>query len=488
MHSFSKIYNTSLALLTDLYQLTMAQGYFRLGMQNTMSCFHLFFRKKPFGGNYAIATGIGPILEFIENFRYEASDLDYLRQLSSSDGTPLFQQDFLDYLKNLKFSCDVDAVEEGSVVFPYEPLVRIKGPLLQAQLLETPLLNLFNFQTLIATKASRICLASCPDTVVEFGVRRAQGIDGGISATRASFIGGCHLTSNVIGGKLFGIPVSGTQAHSWVMAFDTEEEAFENFAKVAPKQCVFLVDTYDTVEGIKKAIHIAKKIQKQGTKLLGIRLDSGDLAGLSITARSLLDEAGMQDVNIMATNTLDELVIKDLKQQGAKINMWGVGTHLVTGEDQPALDGVYKLAALQDKSGKWQHKLKISDSISKVTDPGILQVRRFFSPEGVALYDVIYDELGEMHPLRAIETLDPSCIQKIDPTLKNEDLLIPMIRLGKVIYKTPPLVQMRERTYDQLKKFSPGVLRFLNPHRYFVGLESSLYEKKLNIIKEIKRS
>lgn len=487
MHPYFMHEAQSLALLTDLYQLIMAQGYWRLGMADRQSCFHLFFRRKPFHGSYAVVAGIESILQFIEEFHYTASDLEYLAGLLGQDGQLLFDKKFLQYLSKLHMRCNLAGMEEGSIAFPYEPMIRVTGPLLQAQLLETPLLNLFNFQTLIATKASRICLAATPDPVIEFGVRRAQGIDGALSATRSAYVGGCHSTSNVLGGKLFGIPVSGTQAHSWVMAHETEEEAFENFARTTPGNCAFLIDTYNSMNGAKKAIEVAKKIKKQGIHLIALRIDSGDLADLSIKIRKLLDEADMHSVKIMATNELDEFIIRDLKQQGAKINLWGVGTNLVTGKDQPALDGVYKLAALHNSQGKWERTLKISESLGKVTDPGILQVSRF-EQNGRYLFDVVFDELSTDATLsKAIDPLDPSRIQEIHAELKCNSLLIPMIIEGKINYSLPALTAIRDRTYQEMSKFDSGILRFLNPSSYFVGLEESLYHNKLSLIGKIQR-
>lgn len=477
---------SNLALLTDLYQLIMAQGYWRLGMADRQSCFHLFFRRKPFEGSYAVVAGVASILNFIETFRYDRSDLQYLESLLGKDNKPLFDRQFLKYLSTLKITIDLEGVEEGSIVFPYEPLIRVRGSLLQAQILETPLLNFFNFQTLIATKAARICLAACPDEVIEFGVRRAQGMDGALSATRSSYIGGCHSTSNVLGGKLFGIPVSGTQAHSWVMAHETEEEAFENFAMTTPGNCAFLIDTYNSIKGAKKAIEVAQKIKRRGVNVIALRLDSGDLADLSIKIRKLLDEAGMSSVKIMATNELDEFIIRDLKLQGAKINLWGVGTNLVTAKGQSALDGIYKLAAIQNKQGVWEPTLKISDSIAKTTDPGILQVRRF-EQEGRYCYDVIFDELCPKDMNRGVDHLDPSKVWEIDKELPYRDLLIPMVHGGEVIYKNPALKDMRDRTQRELKKIDSSVTRFLHPDPYFVGLEESLYNKKLSLIGSIKR-
>ena len=274
------VYRESLALLTDLYELTMAYGYWKLGMAEREAAFNVFFRRKPFSGGFAITAGLEIALEFLEHFRYSAADLAYLETLRGSDGTALFEPGFLEYLEKFSFKCDIDAMPEGTPVFPYEPILRVQGPILHAQLLETPLLNILNFQTLIATKSARVCWAARPDPVVEFGVRRAQGIDGGLSASRAAFIGGCESTSNVLAGKVYGIPVKGTHAHSWIMAFDDEEASFEAYAGVMPNNCIFLIDTYETIGGVKKAISVAKKMRQKGIEMIGVRLDSGDLAQL----------------------------------------------------------------------------------------------------------------------------------------------------------------------------------------------------------------
>lgn len=482
----TEVYKTSLALLTDLYQLTMAQGYWKLGIHNRTSCFYMCFRRQPFQGSFAVFAGLQTLIEYIENFRFTASDIEYLKSVTTPDGSPLFQEEFLKYLEEFTFTCDLHSVEEGTVIFPYEPMIRVTGPLLQAQLLESPFLNLVNFQTLIATKSARICKAAYPGDVLEFGVRRAQGIDGALSATRSAYIGGCKYTSNVLGGKLFNIPVSGTHAHSWVMSHKSEEEAFKNFAQVQPGYCVFLVDTYNTVSGTRKAIEVAKQIKKQGIKLLALRLDSGDLAALSIQIRQMLDEEGLQDVKIMATNELDENIIRDLKQQGACIDIWGVGTNLVTGKDQPAFDGVYKLSAIQDEEGVWQHTLKISENSAKVTDPGILQTRRYENATGVVC-DVIYDELlGIKEFPKAIDPLDHSRSFKVKEADHHEELMKIIYKNGKCLYKAPSLEEIRIAALANIKKFPPSVLRFLHPQEHPVGLEESLYKKKMNIIEEIK--
>ena len=353
-----QIYKESLALLTDLYQLTMSYGYWKTGLDRKEAVYHLFFRRAPFQGGFTVAAGLEAAIDYLENFHFDESDLHYLADLKNSEGGRSFPDDFLDYLFNLKFSCDVDAMPEGTIAFPYEPLLRIKGPLIQCQILESPLLNLINFPTLIATKAARIRIAAKDDQIIEFGLRRAQGIDGSITASRAAYIGGCSATSNVLAGKLFGIPVRGTHSHSWVMVFDDELESFQTLAENMPANSVFLVDTYDSLEGVKKAIQVGKWLKKKGKTLKGIRLDSGDLAYLSIKSREMLDKAGFPDAAIVASNELDETLISDLKRQGAQVGVWGVGTNLVTSKDQPALDGVYKLSALRDPGGPLEIQVK----------------------------------------------------------------------------------------------------------------------------------
>lgn len=481
------IYRQPLALLSDLYEFTMAYGYWKEGIAEREAVFNLFFRKRPFGGAFAVAAGLEAAIDYLMDFHFEASDLAYLEKLGSN-GKPLFERKFLDYLSKLKFTCSVDAVPEGTAVFPYEPLIRVQGPILQAQLFEPALLNIINFQTLIATKAARICWAAHPDPVVEFGLRRAQGIDGAISATRASFIGGCESTSHVLGGKLFDIPVKGTQAHSWIMAFPTEEEAFRSFAKSMPNNCILLVDTYDSMGGVKNAIKIATEMRKNKIEMLGIRLDSGDMTRLSIEARKMLDKAGFKKAKIMASNELDEYLIQDLKRQGAQITIWGVGTNLVTGKDQPALDGVYKLSAMKNEKGKWENKLKISDQLAKVTNPGIHQVRRYYDESG-NIADMIYDlEIGVPSKPVIQDALDTTLKKVVNPKWKHRDLLIPMVRKGKKIYKTPSLKQMQKNTHEELSQLSPGMRRFIDPEHYFVGLEKGLYEQKLSMIEQLQKS
>ena len=479
---YAGLYGQSMALLTDLYQLTMAYGYWKLGVGGREAVFNLQFRKHPFNSGFTIACGLHSVIEYLRGLRFDDSDLSYLATLTGNDGKPLFEEAFLEHLREMRFECDVDAVPEGTVVFPHEPLVRVRGPILQAQVVETPLLTLMNFQTLIATKSARVCLATGGEPVLEFGLRRAQGIDGGVSATRAAYVGGAAATSNLLAGKLFGIPVKGTHAHSWVMSFDSELDAFEGYAGVMPNNCVFLVDTYDTLDGVRHAVKVGRKLREKGHEMIGIRLDSGDLAWLSIEARRILDEGGFPDAKILASNDLDEHIITSLKQQGAKITVWGVGTKLVTAYDQPALGGVYKLAALKDGDGRWQYKIKLSEQAIKISNPGILQVRRF-RRDGEYMADAIYDQdLGVSDPATIIDPLDPTRRRVIEPGTPHEDLLVPVLRQGRLVYDPPTLDAIRSRAQDQLSAFHAGVKRFVNPHQYPVGLERRLHDLKTDLI------
>ncbi len=474
----------SLALLTDLYQLTMAYGYWKSGVAERESVFHLFFRKAPFQSGFTLACGLQPAIEFLEFFRFSQEDIEYLATLTGRDNQRLFDRAFLDYLGRLQFSCDLDAVPEGTVVFPQEPLLRIQGPILQAQLVETALLNLLNFQSLIATKAARICLATKGEPVIEFGLRRAQGLDGGLAASRAAYIGGCTGTSNVLAGKMFGIPVKGTHAHSWVMSFDDEPTAFSAYAKAMPNNCIFLVDTYDTLQGVRHAVEVGRWLRGQGHDLAGIRLDSGDLAYLSIEARKLLDEAGFPQAVIVGSNDLDEQIIDSLKQQGAMINVWGVGTKLVTAYDQPALGGVYKLSAVRQADGSWQHKVKVSEQAVKTTTPGIQQVRRFHSPQE-CLGDAIYD-LSQPLPrvFTIVDPFDATRRKQFSPETDYEDLLVPVFRKGHLVCQAPEIHCIRERVREQLARFHGGIKRFIHPHQYPVGLELGLHEFKNRLVLE----
>ncbi len=477
----SEIYRGSLALLTDLYQLTMAYGYWKAGLAGREAVFNLFFRSNPFGGGFAIACGLAWVVDFLEHFRFDASDLAYLQTLCGNDGQPLFESAFLEYLGALEFTCDVDAVPEGTVVFAQEPLVRVRGPVILAQLIETPLLNLVNFQTLIATKAARVCGAARGRPVLEFGLRRAQGIDGGLAVSRAAYVGGCTATSNVLAGKLFGIPVRGTHAHSWVMAFASEREAFEAYARAMPNNCVFLVDTYDTLVGVRHAIEVGRRLRARGHELIGIRLDSGDLAYLSIEARRMLDEAGFPDAVIVASNDLDETIIDSLNAQGARIDLWGVGTRLATADGQPALGGVYKLAAIREPGGPWRYRLKVSEQAIKITTPGIQQVRRFESG-GAFVADMIYDESQPpAGDVTLVDPLDPTRRKHIASGTACADLLVPVFRAGRPVADAPTLAEIRARCRHQLDHFHAGVRRLVNPHQYPVGLEAHLHEVRTRL-------
>lgn len=472
----------SLALLTDLYELTMAYGYWRAGKESEEAVFHLFFRENPFDGGYTVAAGLDAVIQYLDDLRFREADLEALRGICGNDGQRIFSEEFLQHLSDLRFACDVDAIPEGTVVFPLEPMVRVRGPIVQAQIVESALLNLINFQSLIATKAARLSYAAKGDAVIDFGLRRAQGIDGALSASRAAYIGGCDGTSNVLAGALFGIPVKGTHAHSWVMSFDSEAEAFEAYAEVMPNNCLLLVDTYDTLKGVANAIVVGKQLRERGRKLIGIRLDSGDLAYLSIEARKMLDAAGLEDAVIAASNELDEQIITSLKDQGARIDMWGVGTRLVTGWDQPALGGVYKLSAIRRKGGEWEHKVKLSEQTLKISNPGILNVRRFVRG-GEAVGDMIWDETGPLASRTMVDPLDQTRRKSFDGE-EAVDLLVPIYRRGERLYEPPSLDAIRKHREEQLDLFHPGIKRFVNPHRYPVGLEQHLFDLKTRLVLE----
>ncbi|MET4074784.1 nicotinate phosphoribosyltransferase [Hymenobacter sp. UYCo722] len=483
----SGLYAPSLALVTDLYQLTMAYGYWQQGLQDREAVFHLYFRKAPFQGGYAVAAGLALAVDWMENLKFSEDDLEYLGSLSGSKGGVMFPVEFLNYLRHLKFSCNVDAVPEGTVVFGNEPILRIQGPLLQAQLLETALLTLINFQTLIATKAARIREAAGPsDQILEFGLRRAQGFDGGLGASRAAFLGGADATSNVLAGQRYGIPVRGTHAHSWVMAFANEVDAFRAYAQAFPDDSVFLVDTYDTIEGVRQAIKVAREMRANGHELAGIRLDSGDLAYLSREARAVLDEAGFTKTRIVASNDLEENLITSLKQQGARIDTWGVGTQLVTAYNQAALGGVYKLAALRKADdSSWDFTIKLSEQVAKTSIPGILQVRRYLNEYGKPRADMLYNTAEDLPPhLMLVDPADSTRRLPIRPDTQFRELLEPVFRRGQRVLDLPTLAESRALAQREVQSLDPGVRRFLNPHIFPVGLEMGLYEYRTSLILE----
>ncbi len=497
----SSRYRVALSTLTDLYQLTMAYGYFATGTMSKEAVFHMSFRKNPFNGGFAVAGGLAELIDFVEHFRFEEVDLQFLAELQGSDHKPLFSVEFLDYLRNLKLTLDIDAVAEGEVVFAHEPLVRVKGPIIHCQLLETALLNIINFQTLIATKAARLKLAAQGKDVLEFGLRRAQGIDGGLSASRSAYLGGCDATSNVLAGRLYGIPVKGTHAHSWVMSFDDELTAFREYARTMPNNCIFLVDTYDTLAGVANAIKVGQELRAEGHELAGVRLDSGDLAYLSAEARKMLDAAGFLQAQIVASNDLDEAVIASLIDQGAAIDVWGVGTKLVTASDQSALGGVYKLSCVRDAAKSesksksdtdsvWQYRLKLSEQVIKISTPGIHQVRRYYLTEdgdtrfiADMIFDCQNDAIAEnLNEPVIVDPIDFTRRKSIPAQAIFEDLLMPIFRAGQLVYDEPTLEESRTLRHRRLKSFHPSILRLLNPHQYPVGLEAGLHKMKLDIV------
>jgi len=474
----------SWALATDLYQLTMAQGYRMAGIADRQAIFHMFFRTAPFGGRYAVVAGIETFLEWLSSFRFTSDDIDFLATLPGKNGRPLFDVDFLRYLSDWRFRGSLEAMAEGTFVFPHEPMVRVRAPLLDAQLIETTLLSIVNYQTLVATKASRLRLAAGRDEVLEFGLRRAHGLNGGLSASRAAYIGGADATSNVLAAARYNIPVRGTHAHSWVMAFADELTAFEAYASVFPHNSVLLVDTYNTLEGVRNAIVAGKKLREQGADLMGIRLDSGDLAYLAIAARRLLDEEGFQETKIVASNDLDERLVASLKAQGAPIEIWGVGTKLATAFDEPALGGVYKLAAIEEENGRLVERMKLSDQAGKTSIPGCLDVVRLKNGSHYA-GDVIFDTLTEQAP-----GIAESLITIISPedawqrkVIKTESctaalLLEPFMLDGQRVGRVETTAAMRQRTLANLVAFDRAILRFDNPHAYAAGLSPSLHKRR----------
>jgi nicotinate phosphoribosyltransferase len=474
-HNFS-------ALTTDLYEVTMACGYFKAGVTDHEAVFHVTFRENPFAGQFTIACGLATAIDFLRRFHFTDTEVDYLGSQRGNDGKPLFDSRFLDYLHGLQLTCDVDAIPEGTLVFPNEPMIRVVGPIIQCQLLETALLNILNFQSLIATKAARVCLAAKGDPVIEFGLRRSQGVDGGLTAARAAYIGGCAGTSNLQAGQQFGIPVSGTQAHSWVMFFENEREAFQSYARAMPNNCIFLVDTYDSIDGVRHAIEIASELRAQGHEMIGVRLDSGDAVELSIRARQMLDEAGFENAKVVASSNLDEYAITDLKQRGAKIDVWGVGTRLSTGQPDGALGGIYKLGATRGPGGEWKYRIKLSEESVKTSVPGALQVRRFYRSDGKFITDAIYEtDHGVSEPCEIVD-IETRNKTKLPSNAHYCDLLVPILRAGKVVYETPSMEELRENARKQLNCTPPEILRLKDPVAYNIGLERSLHELRSKLI------
>ncbi len=476
---------TDVALNTDLYELTMAQGFFESGLMDAQGCFNVFFRENPFGGGYAVACGIGQIAELVQNMRFDDESISYLASVKAPGGGPMFRAAFLDYLRDFRPHLDVWAVPEGDLVFPREPMVRVQGPIIECQLLETALLNLVNFQTLVATKAARVVYAAEGHPVSDFGLRRAQGHDGGLAVARASFIGGCASTSNVLAGKIYGIPVFGTHAHSWVMAFPTEIDAFRAFAKSSPKNCCLLLDTYDVHQGIQNAIVVAKEMEDVGERLAAIRIDSGDLARLSKDTRTAFDEAGLPYVKISVSNDLDEYTIQSLFAQGAPIDSFGVGTKLATCDPQPALGGVYKLSATRVSDDEpWRPVMKLSEQVYKRTIPGVQRVLRFRDASGVPMGDMIVDD--------AVDTGERGCMVDLIDAIatyrlkgyESQDLLTQIVADGEPINVENSILDARARCKEAIMHLDPATKRFLNPQIYPVGLERGLADLRQRLASE----
>ena len=476
-------------LLTDLYQLTMAQGYWETGQGATQACFHAYFRDYPFRGGYAIACGMDQLAELIEGFEFSADDVGYLASLDAPGGGKLFKPEFLDYLRTFSLRADIDAVPEGAVVFPHEPIVRVKGPIMDCQLIETALLNCVNFETLIATKAARVCLAAHGLPVAEFGLRRAQGAGGGMWASRAAVVGGCASTSNVLAGKTYGLPVSGTHAHSWVMSFPSELEAFRAYAREFPRNCVLLVDTYDVEQGIRNAITVGLEMRARGERLAGIRIDSGDLAWLAKMARRMLDEAGLDDCGIVLSNDLDEYTIQSILDEGAPVSSWGVGTKLACAFDQPTLGGVYKLSATRAPGqAEWVDRLKISESAAKLTVPGVLDVRRYYNDNGTIAGDMVFDvNAGVDEGQVIVDPLDSMRRKKLVGK-RFSTMLEPLARNGQVVLEASDrsAMEAQRRCREGLACLDESQKRMLNPHTYPVGLEYGLCERRRALVGKLR--
>ena len=473
----------NLTLLTDLYQLTMMDGYLKQGRKDEIAVFDLFFRQNGII-TYSLAVGLEQAVDYILNINFGNEEIEYLKSLN------IFDEEFIKYMSNFKFSGDVYAVPEGTVVFPGEPILTVKAPIIEAQLIETALLNIINHQTLIASKAAKVCYAAKGDSVLEFGLRRAQGPDAGIYGARAAVIGGCNSTSNVLAGKMFDIPVSGTHAHSWVMNFPDEYTAFMNYAEVYPDNALLLVDTYDTLKsGVPNAIRCFNELVKKGHRPKGIRLDSGDLAYLSKQARKMLDDAGFADAKICASGDLDERSINSLKSQGAKIDIWGVGTRLITSSDMPALGGVYKLAAVIDDD-IITPKIKVSNNSEKITNPGFKNVYRIYDKVSKkAEADLIYlrseEPYDESKPLTITHPTERWKTTTFD-NYELRSLLVTVIENGKLVYNLPTLKEIKEYAKRELASLSDEHIRLDNPHLYKVDLSDELYSLKTDMLKKLR--
>ena len=476
----------NLTLLTDLYEMTMMQGYFKTGNRD-VAVFDAFYRTNPCDGGYAVCAGLDQMIDYIKNLHFDEEDISYLRSLS------IFDEDFLTYLSNFKFSGDIYAIPEGTLIFPREPLVKVVAPIMEAQLIETAVLNIINHQSLIATKAARVCYAAQGDGVMEFGLRRAQGPDSGTYGARAAVIGGCKGTSNVLAGQMFDVPVLGTHAHSWIMSFPDEYTAFKKYAKLYPSACILLVDTYDTLKsGMPNAIKVFKEMRDAGIPLTyyGIRMDSGDLAYLSKKVRKMLDDAGFPDAVISASNDLDEYLIDSLKVQGCKVTSWGVGTHMITSKNWPSFGGVYKLAAIMDKDGNFVPKIKLSENSEKITNPGNKVIYRIYEKETgkikadlIALADEVF---SEEEPLLLFDPLEPWKKTLLEAgTYTIRDLMVPVFLDGKCVYTSPSVMEIREYCQKELNTLWDETRRLVNPHQVYVDLSSKLYHIKIQLLDQM---
>ncbi len=477
----------NLTLLTDLYELTMMQGYFKHKDRNETVIFDMFFRKNPMDSGYSISCGLEQIISYVKKLHFSYEDIEYLSSLG------IFDKDFLDYLASFHFSGSIYAIPEGTVMFPREPVVKVVAPIMEAQLIETAILNIVNHQSLIATKASRVVYAAKGDGIMEFGARRAQGPDASIYGARAAVIGGCVGTSNVLTGQLFDVPVKGTHAHSWIMSFPDEYTAFKTYADMYPNACILLVDTYDTLKsGIPNAIKVFKEMKEAGLEMkgYGIRLDSGDLAYLSKKARKMLDEAGFTDAIISASNDLDEQLIDSLKTQGAKITSWGVGTHLITSKDCPSFGGVYKLAAIKNDEGEFEPKIKLSENSEKITNPGNKTILRVYDKEtGKIKADLIClvgEKYDEKDSLLLFDPYEPWKKERLEGgSYILKEILVPIFIDGTCVYESPKTMEIREHCFEELDTLWDETRRLVNPHKVHVDLSKPLYDMKIRLLEEM---
>lgn len=479
----------NLTLLTDLYQLTMMQGYFETQEKNETVVFDMFFRSNPNHNGYSVMAGLEQVIEYVKNLHFSYEDVDYLR------GLGIFSDDFLHYISGFHFSGDIYAIPEGSVIFPKEPLLKVVAPIMEAQLIETAILNILNHQCLIATKASRVVHAAQGDGIMEFGLRRAQGPDAGLYGARAAIIGGCVGTSNVLAGQMFDVPVMGTHAHAWIMSFKDEYTAFKKYAELYPNTCTLLVDTYDTLKsGVPNAIRVFQEMRDAGIKpkSYGIRLDSGDLAYLSKKARKMLDQAGFPDAKIAASNDLDETLINDLKIQGAKIDTWGVGTHLITSKDCPSFGGVYKLAAIMNENGEMEPKIKLSENTEKITNPGNKTIYRIYDKETgkmradlICFVDEVFDPEEDLLLFDPNATWKKTHLEGGSYTMK--ELLKPIFINGECVYESPSVKEIAAFCKEEKATLWDETLRLVYPHKVYVDLSQKLYDTKQKLLNDMSK-